>query len=128
MPNGRRRGADHERRTATKLGGYRVPYSGAGREKGDVLTDLVFAECKSSARTTADGTKSITVRKDTLEKMLLQQHASGRPLHALVLHLTGDKRDWVVMSYDQFTKLLTDYVTGNGTSNEGGLSQQGICS
>ena len=86
-----------------------VPHSGAGTIKGDVHTDLVFMECKSSAGRAAGDVKSIGLRKDWLTKMLAQQAKEAKPLHALVIHFTGDQRDWVAMSWEQWLELLAFY-------------------
>lgn len=83
-----------------------MPLSGAGNTKGDVHTEAVFYECKSSARKTADGVKSISVRKDDLTKMLQQQAKEGKTLHAMVLHFAGDQKDWVVIEWRQWESLL----------------------
>ena len=107
--NGRQRAKAQERRLAKAVGGKRVPLSGAGETKGDVLSGRVFYECKTSARVSKAGVKSITVRKDDLLKMLDQQQQQGKELHAMQLHFAGDRRDWVVMSFEQWQEL-----TGEG--------------
>lgn len=104
--NGTRRSRAQETRLAAATGGAVVPYSGAGKVKGDVHTPHVFYEAKSSARKAADGSKSIGVKKDDLTKMLAQQQKEGKALHAMHLHFAADRNDWVVMSWVQWLALL----------------------
>lgn len=109
----KRRGKALEVRTAAASGGALVEFSGAGAIKGDVHTDLVFMECKSSASRSSGEVKSIGLRKDWLTKMLTQQAKEAKPLHALVIHFTGDRNDWVAMSWQQWQTLLGLYERGN---------------
>lgn len=82
-----------------------MPYSGAGKTKGDVHTASVFYECKSSAARVA-GSKSIGVKKADLLKMQQQQQKEGKPLHAMQLHFSADRNDYVVMTWAQWLSLL----------------------
>lgn len=110
MAVGKRRGKAHEARTATRTGGELVPFSGAGKIKGDVLTPLVFFECKSSAARASGDVKSIGLRKDWLIKMQLQAAKENKPLAALVVHFTGDRNDWVAMSMGQWEQMLEAWL------------------
>lgn len=109
MAVGKRRGKAAEVRTATRTGGTLVPYSGAGAMKGDVHAGPVFYEVKSSAAKASGEVKSIGLRKDWLTKMQTQAAKEGKPLAALVVHFTGDRNDWVCMSFAQWERLLALY-------------------
>lgn len=108
--NGTRRSRAQEARLAAKTGGEVVPFSGAGKVKGDVHAGQVFYECKTSARLAAGGSKSIGVKKADLLKMLAQQQKEGKQLHAMHLHFAADRNDWVVMSWAQFEDMLRVYM------------------
>ena len=79
--NAKARSAEY--RTASALGGRRVPRSGAGpEEKGDVSVDdlptPLFVEVKSVSTLDARGTQSVTFRREWLEKSVLDAEAAGK--------------------------------------------------
>lgn len=87
---GRQRGKAAERRIARLVGGERVPYSGAGTEKGDVRHPLYQIEVK------ARGASQLALKREWLDKLALEAASVGkRPV--LVFRFVGDTRDWAVL-------------------------------
>lgn len=112
MPNlNKQRGASHETRVRNRREGRRkVPLSGAGEIKGDVLSDVELIQCKSSAQTsktlTGRGAKQITVKLADLLQMQAEQKLEGKPIGIMHLHYKGERKDWVVMSEEQYELFL----------------------
>lgn len=87
---GNRRGADAERRIAKILGSERVPYSGAGTEKGDVRHVQYVVEVKVTAA------RVLGLKKDWLDKVCKQAADAGKK-PVLVFRFLGDTRDWAIV-------------------------------
>lgn len=79
----RRRGKSAEERITTRLGGRKVPFSGAGvLEKGDVrslgMRPELFVEVKYSGEMRAkDGAHTYSLAYETIEKTVLDARAAG---------------------------------------------------
>jgi hypothetical protein len=97
-----------ERNLARKLGGKRVPLSGGGSIKGDVIAPDVLVECKTGHTVDAAGEKQIVFKKDWLIKMKKEAEAEGRSIVFLEFRFKGDKTAWVVASAEDYIRLVTD--------------------
>lgn len=87
----KKRGKDSETRIASRLGGRKVMFSGAGvLEKGDVVVDrarpVPFVEVKYSGEIRAkDGAHTYSLAYETVEKTVLDAKTAGRvPVISLV--------------------------------------------
>jgi hypothetical protein len=100
------RGKAFERKLAKATGGKRVPTSGAGSIKGDVLTRFTLIEAKTSARIDASGEKVIQLKREWLLKMLKEAQSEGKLIAVLAIHFLGETQDWAVMPWDTLNKML----------------------
>lgn len=87
----------HERKVAKALGGGRIPCSGSGDIKGDVLHDTFFVECK--------------VRKKlAILPWMLKAEEQARPLGKIPLLVVRQKGtregELVVMRLKHFTEIV----------------------
>lgn len=105
----RKRSQRQENRLRKELGGRLQPGSGSvAAYKGDILGALdgrVMVEAKTTAA------RQYTMKLDTLEKM--ERDAQGtRCSPALVLTFESAKRDFVVMSKEDFLELVEGGANG----------------
>lgn len=102
----KRRAAQMERDVAEALGGFRVPMSGAGAIKGDVLAythdrRMVMFECKITQREDEDG-QVFYLFDSTIAKMLKDAAAMSTSLAVLVFRYVNDSKMWCVMTTDTY--------------------------
>ncbi len=97
-----------ERALAKKLGGKRVPLSGGGGIKGDVLARYALAECKTSHRLDARGEKVMQLQKGWLTKAEKEAEAEGKPWAVIEIRFKGDHNSWTLMMTDRLVALLNE--------------------
>lgn len=97
-----------ERNVAKQIGGKRVPLSGGGEIKGDVITRDVLVECKTGHTLDASGEKQIVFKKDWLLKMKKEAESEGRSIAFLEFRFKGDKSAWVVASAADYIALVNE--------------------
>ena len=91
-----------EKKVAKSLGGRQVSNSGATTfRKGDVTTDDFLIECKT---VTAER-KSITVKKDWIDKNREEAFAMGKSYSAVAIDF-GDGEQHYIISESLFKKLV----------------------
>jgi Holliday junction resolvase len=92
-----------ENRVAKEFGGKVTPGSGALAVKGDVQSNELHIECKTTSKT------QYTLRLDTLSTLAHEASVSGKiPVLALELHneAKGIDRNWVVIPERIFKDLV----------------------
>jgi hypothetical protein len=97
-----------ERAVAKEVGGKRVPLSGGGSIKGDVIADDVLIECKTGHTVDANGEKQILIKKDWLLKMKKEAELEGKSIVFLVFRFKGDKTQYVVADSVDYLKLVRE--------------------
>lgn len=97
-----------ERNVAKKIGGKRVPLSGGGSIKGDVLAPDVLVECKTGHTLDASGEKQIILKKDWLLKMKKEAQEESKSIAFLEFRFKGDKTAWVIASAEDYIKLVNE--------------------
>lgn len=97
-----------ERGIAKEIGGKRVPLSGGGAIKGDVIAADVLVECKTGHTVDASGEKQIVLKKDWLIKMKKEAEAEGKSIVFLVFRFKSDKTQWVVAGSENYLKLVKE--------------------
>lgn len=95
------RGKLAERRIAKKLGTDRTPYSGAGKEKGDVSHPQYIVEVKTT------GQESLTLRREWLTKVAKEALAAGKEM-VLIFRFVGDTRDYAIIPMDKVPGLMPE--------------------
>ncbi|AOQ24570.1 hypothetical protein MTAT_19130 [Moorella thermoacetica] len=87
----------------------RRPGSGAVWYKpGDVVTPDILMEAKERGTVTAKGEKSISIKKDWLEKIERESWAAGKTFWCLPFHYKGDDRIYVVIDFEDLVTLVED--------------------
>ncbi len=94
----------HELRVADELGGQRVPQSGAGAAKGDVLHEVLLVEAKTTDNA------SLSVKRAWLAKIAAEAAAAGR-VPGLAIRFSGNPdptavTDWVAVPAEWLRDLL----------------------
>lgn len=89
----------------------RQPGSGAmAHALGDVITSeeltAAIAEFKERSSTTKAGAKSISIKKEWLDKLADEAAVMDRDYYFLPFRYTGSKKDYLVMEYD----MLMGYI------------------
>lgn len=97
-----------ERELAKEIGGKRVPLSGGGSIKGDVLSPEILAECKTSHLLDSKGNKQIIFKKLWLTKMLAEAKLEGKSIVFLQFRFKGDKSAWVVADSADYVDLVNE--------------------
>lgn len=89
-----------EKGVSKKIGGTRVCNSGATPfYKGDVVTDQFLIDCK----TCTSEKKSVSIKKDWLDKIRKEAFASGKPHYALFFNYGGESSEnYVIISEKDF--------------------------
>lgn len=91
-----------EKRVAKNLGGRVNANSGAtGFYKGDVSTKNVLVECKTATKEV----KSISIKKEWLEKLNEERFAMGKSHSALAFDF-GDGKDYYIIDKNLMNMLL----------------------
>lgn len=104
-------GKKAETRVATRLGGRKVMYSGAGvLEKGDVRVDAqkppLFVEVKYSGELTAkEGKHSVSFQQEWVEKTVLDAKAAGC-VPVIALAFANDSNILYCTTSDYFEELV----------------------
>ena len=83
-----------EQKVAKKLNGKRIPVSGAGSIKGDVITDTLLVDCKH-------GRQIPKTLINWFEKIKKDAQSEGK-IPALVLKPKGKHYELLVMTLDDF--------------------------
>lgn len=92
-----------EKHVAKITGGKQTANSGATQwSKGDVRTDLVLIEAKTSM----SEKQSFSIKKEWLEKNEEERFAMGKDYSALAFRFSPDGEDYYVISEKLFVKLL----------------------
>ena len=99
---------NQERNLAKRLGGKRIPLSGGGTIKGDVLSKHVLAECKTSHTLNAKGEKVMTLQKEWLVKAEEEARAEGKPFAVTEIRFKGDHRSWMLIDSEVLIALLNE--------------------
>lgn len=103
--NTRKYSKTQEKRVAKGLGGKVNANSGAtGFYKGDVRTDKFLIECK----TTTKEVKSVSIKKDWLNKLKEEKFAMGKEQMALGFDF-GDGEDYFIISSQLMEWLVDNY-------------------
>ncbi len=110
----KRRSKEMERRIAKYLGGRRVPFSGAGDVKGDVLVNskygMCIIECKlSEAWNGYYDCPEIKLAFAWLDKLFTEVKHMGARFGALVFHYHNVREDYVMIEQDWLRILDPDY-------------------
>lgn len=96
-----------ENKVAEKLGGKRVPNSGATLfEKGDVKAEELLVECKTLVKPQ----KSHSIRKEWLEKVREEAFSRGKRFSALCMDF-GDGDNFFVLRERDFIELYEAWKT-----------------
>jgi hypothetical protein len=95
-----------ERQLAKKVQGERVPMSGGGRTKGDVLTRYTFYEVKTSSAIAPDGEKIIGLKRAWLYKMKQEAAIEQKLIPVLLVHYKGDGEEWAVIPFDTVKQMV----------------------
>lgn len=93
-----------EKRIQKTMGGRRTKNSGAGREKGDVLTEDFFLDGKTSMTRV----KSKSINKEEIEKARKQAFYMRRRFFALVVSF-GDGEDYAVLPLEDLAALYEGF-------------------
>jgi len=86
-----------EQKVAKKLGGRRIPVSGTGSIKGDVITDALLIDCKH-------GKQIPKTLVSWFEKVKEEAKLEGK-IPALVLKPKGKHYELIVIRLDDFEKI-----------------------
>lgn len=101
----RRYSKKQETRVAKNLGGKVNANSGAtGFYKGDIRTDNFLIECKTATKEV----KSVSIKKDWLEKLKEEKFAMGKEQIAIAFDF-GDGNDWFIIPKDLMKWLVEQY-------------------
>ena len=93
-----------EKRIAKRFSGSRPPNSGGGRFiKGDILLPNLFIE----AKTNATNKKSITVKRDWIDKAREQAFSMGKDYFAIAINFNPDGDTHYIVS-EEMMKLLIE--------------------
>lgn len=94
-----------EKRVAKMVNGRTTANSGATRfYKGDINTNDFLIECKTATKEV----KSISIKKDWLEKLNEEKFAMGKQQMALAFDF-GDGNDWFIIPKDLMNWLVENY-------------------
>lgn len=112
-----------EKRLAKKIGGRQVVGSGSTPFfKGDVVTSDLFIE----AKTRAQASKSISVKKEWLEKAQEQSYSMRKRDYALAISF-GDGKDYYVIEDKFMEELYKSRAALESIIDEiGGLAEKGV--
>lgn len=103
--NTRKYSKQQETRVAKKLGGKVNANSGAtGFYKGDVRTEHFLVECKTATKEV----KSVSIKKEWLEKLKEEKFAMGKEQIALGFDF-GDGNDYFVITSELMEWLVDNY-------------------
>lgn len=103
--NTRKYSSRQEKRVAKKLGGKVNSNSGATDfYKGDVRTNHILIECKTATKEV----KSVSIKKDWLEKLNEEKFAMGKYYSSLAFDF-GDGKDYFIIS-QELMELLVEFV------------------
>ena len=95
-----------EKKVAKAVGGKQTPNSGATSFiKSDILTDLFAIECK----TVTTEKKSISIKKDWLEKNKEEAFEMGKSYSALAFNFGPDTENYYIVDEKLFKELI-DYI------------------
>lgn len=99
-----------EKQVVASVGGKQTINSGATLfEKGDVLLDNWLIECK----TKTSSAKSMSIKKEWLEKNLKESLFMGKEYNALAFNFGPDEEMHYIISEDLF-KELVNYLNSKG--------------
>lgn len=112
-------GKRHEREIAKRTGGERVPMSGAIKNsvhhlEGDVKVrdsenkfDVVFIECKASAKIDVKGRKQLTMKLEDLQQMIQEAKISGC-VGLISYHWVNNdyENDFIMCESSEFFRLI----------------------
>lgn len=94
-----------ESRVAKALGGRVQPNSGStDYYKGDVTTDDMLIECKTSMKPK----KSFSIQKEWLDKNELERFSMKKDYSGLVFDFGDKGEQYIVMELSQFKRLLSE--------------------
>lgn len=94
-----------ESKVAKILGGRVQPNSGAtDYYKGDVTTDNMLLECKTSMKPK----QSFSIKKEWLDKNELERFSMKKDYSGLVFDFGDNKEQYIVMELSQFKRLLSE--------------------
>lgn len=100
--NTRKYSSKQEKRVAKNLGGKVTSNSGATAfYKGDVTTDHILIECKTSIKET----KSATIKKEWLTKLKEEKFAMGKLYSSLAFDF-GDGEDYFIIDKALMKRLV----------------------
>lgn len=109
----RTRARNMEIRIAKLLGGYRVPMSGAGSIKGDVIVPSNFGtylvECKYTARFTKTREPRFTFPAAFLPKLRKDVKSMAAPFGILVFHFHDVSGDYVILDEATWLRINPNY-------------------
>lgn len=92
-----------EKKVAKLLNGKCQKNSGATMwEKGDITTDKYLCECK----TKTTHSKTMTIKKEWLEKLDKEALFMGKPNSALIFNFGPDEKNYVIITEDLFKELI----------------------
>lgn len=88
----------HENRIAKAFGTKPVRGSGAGVREGDVQTEYIFAECKTTTK------NSYSLNLSTLEKLIKQAEKERKKPVLIIEFSAADniEKDWIVLPLDDY--------------------------
>ncbi|MGM9543537.1 MAG: hypothetical protein ACI3T9_01005 [Romboutsia timonensis] len=103
--NTRKYSSQQEKRVAKNLGGKVNANSGATAfSKGDVRTNYLLVECKTSTKEV----KSVSIKKEWLKKLNEERFAMGKQ-HAVLAFDFGDGEDYYIIDKN-LMNMLHDYL------------------
>lgn len=95
-----------ENKVAKLLGGKVQPNSGAtDYSKGDVTTDEMLLECKTSMKSK----QSFSIKKEWLDKNELERFSMKKDYSGLVFDFGDNGKQYIVMEMSQFKRLLSEH-------------------
>jgi hypothetical protein len=109
-------GKETERRVAKKVGGERIPMSGAIKQgnfnlTGDVRVrdalnnNMMKLEIKASSSISAKGEKQINIKLDWLKQMV-QEAREAHEIGALTFHFKGESEEWYIFTEKDILDLI----------------------
>lgn len=94
-----------ETKVAKLLGGKVQPNSGAtDYSKGDVTTDEMLLECKTSMKSK----QSFSIKKEWLDKNEIERFSMKKDYSGLVFDFGDNGKQYIVMEMSQFKRLLSE--------------------
>ena len=94
-----------ESKVAKALGGRVQPNSGAtDYSKGDVTTDDMLIECKTSMKPK----QSFSIKKEWLDKNEIERFSMKKDYSGLVFDFGDNGQQYIVMEMSQFKRLLSE--------------------